>query len=329
MVSVQQTPNKLSRISKTAIAFTIVAVTAILPVRALATDILLGTDAAGTFSHFVGRAISRVVSQHAEGLECRAVPAPDRIHNLTNLQGGSLDIALVEATLIYDAVNRKGDFEFLDIRYDNLTLMARLYDRATLLVARGDAAIASLDQLKGKRINVGPARSRTQRAMELILDAKGWTLQDFKKVEALPSSLSQDSMAFCHGSVQAMLHIGVHPDSTLQQLMGRCNAVPVGMDDADIVKKLILGHPAHTLVRIPAATYPAAEQALATLGTPIALVASGSLDEETVGAIMTVLDQFHPTVQHAHPALADFTVTGTMPDIGIALHPGAAAFLGQ
>jgi len=328
MVSVQQAPNRLSSIPKRVIALAILAVTAILPARASATDILLGTDAAGTFSHFTGRAICRVISQHAEGLECRAVPAPDRIHNLTNLQGGSLDIAMVDATLIYDAINRKGDFEFLDIRYDNLFLLARVYERATLLVARGDAEIASLNQLKGKRINVGPTRSQTQRSMELILDAKGWTLQDFKKVEALPSSLSQDSMAFCHGSVQAMLHIGVHPDSTLQHLMARCNAVPVGIDDADIVK-LILGHPAYTLVRIAAATYPNVEQPLSTLGTPVALVASGSLDEETVGAIMTVLDRFRQTIQHAHPAIASFTVRDKMPDIGIDLHPGAAAYLGQ
>ena len=327
MVPVQQAPNRLPSIPKTVIALAIIAA-AVLPARASALDILLGTDAAGTFSHFTGRAICRVISQHAEGIECRAVPAPDRIHNLTNIQGGSLDIALIDATSIYDAVNRKGDFQFLDIRYDNLFLLARVYERATLLVVRGDAGIASLDQLKGKRINVGPTRSRTQRSMALILDAKGWSLEDFKKVETLPSSLSQDSMAFCHGSVQAMLHIGVHPDSALQQLMARCNAVPVGMDDADIVK-LILGHPAYTLVRIPAASYPAAAQDLSTLGTPVALVASGSLDEETVGAIMTVLDRYRQVLQHAHPAIASFTVQDKMPDIGIDLHPGAAAYLGQ
>jgi len=48
-----------------------------------------------------------------------------------------------------------------------------------------------------------------------------------------------------------------------------------------------------------------------------------------VGAIMTVLDRFRQTIQHAHPAIASFTVRDKMPDIGIDLHPGAAAYLGQ
>ena len=314
-------PNKV-------IALAVLLSLVLFPASAFATEILLGTDAAGTFAHFAGRAISRLISQHANGLACRALPAPDRIHNLTNLQGGSLDIALVDASRLYDAVNKKGDFEFLDIRYDNLTLLARVYDRSILLVARSDAEIESLDQLKGKRINAGAARSATQRFMERIWDVKGWTRRDFSKVDALPSSQSQDSMAFCHGSVQAMLHIGVHPDSTLRQLIDLCNAVLVDMDDADMVK-MILGHPGYSLVQIPATAYPTVGRSVSTLGTPVALVASGSLDDETVRAIMTVLGQNQQMLQHAHPAMESFTVSRTMPDVGIAMHPGAAAYLGN
>lgn len=312
---------------KKAVVLAVLLSSLFLPVRALSMEVLLGTDAVGTFSHFAGRAISRVLSQQAEDLECQVLPAPDRIHNLTNLQGGSLDIALVDASRLYNAVNKKGDFEFLDIRYDNLTILARVYEQAILLVARRDADIGSLDQLAGKRINAGVARSPTHRTLELIMAAKGWTLRDFKKVEALPSSLSQDSMAFCHGSVQAMLHIGVHPDSTLQKLIDLCNAVLVDMDDADIVK-MMLGHPGYSLVRIPAAAYPTVGRDVSTLGTPVALVASGSLDDETVRSIMTALDQSQK-LRMTHPVMESFTLRDTMPDVGIALHPAARAYLGQ
>ena len=328
MSPLQQTLKIFIGIPKKGLALAVLLSLALFPASAFTTELLLGTDVAGTFSHFAGRAISRVISQHAEDLECRALPAQDRIHNLTNLQGGSLDIALVDASRLYDAVNKKGDFEFLDIRYDNLTLLARVYDRSILLVARSDAKIDSLDQLKGKRINAGAARSQTQQSMEMIWAAKGWNLRDFKKVDALPSSLSQDTMAFCHGSVQAMLHIGVHPDSTLQQLISLCNAVLVDMADADMAK-MILGHPGYSLVRIPAAVYPSVGRVVSTLGTPVVLVASGSLDDETVQAIMTVLDQKQTILQHAHPAMESFTVSNAMPDVGIDLHPGAAAYLGK
>lgn len=298
------------------------------PTSTFATDILLGTEASGTFSHFAGRAICRVINRHADGLNCQAVPASDSVHNLTNLQGGSLDMALVDGSLLYDAVNKKGDFTFLDILYDNLTVLSPVYERAIVLVARADAKIDSLEGLKGKRINVGPPRSRTHQAMALILETKGWTAQDFKTVDALPSSLSQDTMAFCHGSVQAMLHIGVHPDSSLQKLINLCSAVPIDMDDADVTK-LVQMHPAYSAVHISEQAYQNLGRPVSTFGVTVALAASGSLDDETVQEIMAVLDQQQQALQHAHPAMDSFSVDKPAPEVGVPLHPGAAAFLSQ
>jgi TRAP transporter TAXI family solute receptor len=282
----------------------------------------------GTFSHFAGRAISRIIDQHADGLQCRAVPAPDRIHNLTNLQGGSIDLALVEISMLRDAVRKKGEFTFLDIQYDNLALVAPVYKRTILLIARADAGIDTLDHLKGKKINAGPPRSPTDREVKRIMGAKGWTQSDFTTVDALPSTLSQDTMAFCHGTVQAMLHIGVHPDSALQKLIDLCDAIPVNMDDADIAR-MIQDHPGYSQVLIPGNVYPALGRSIATIGITVALVASGSLDDETMGDIMGALDHYREALQNGHPAMQAFMEDTTMPDIGITLHRGASAYFEQ
>ncbi len=90
------------------------------PLAADAGDVLLGTGAAGDFSHFTGRVICRILNRSPGELNCRVIPAQDDIHNLTNLNGGSLDLALLDSRLLNDAMTRKGQFQFLDIRYDNL-----------------------------------------------------------------------------------------------------------------------------------------------------------------------------------------------------------------
>ena len=57
------------------------------------------------------------------------------------------------------------------------------------------------------------------------------------------------------------------------------------------------------------------------------LVASGSLDEDTTLAVMTILAKHQASLQSMHPALGQFSVKPSDgPDIGIALHPGAAAY---
>lgn len=58
------------------------------PYSANAFDILLGTEETGTFSHFTGRILCRVINSHAGDIHCKTVPAPDDVDNLTNLRGG-------------------------------------------------------------------------------------------------------------------------------------------------------------------------------------------------------------------------------------------------
>lgn len=302
---------------------------ALTPIFAGAVDILIGTGPEGTFSHFTGRTICRIISRHADDIACRVVPANDAIDNFTNLQGGTLDIGLVDSVMLTDAINKTGYFKFLDIRYDNLRELLPLYDRSVTLVVRGDAHITRLENLKGKRINAGAPRSEERLVTDAILTAKNWTKEDFSLFGELPASQSQDTMAFCHGEIQAIFHIGVHPNPSLQQLLELCNAAIVDMDDKDIAK-LVDSQPGLSQIDIPAGIYPSLQKPVLTFGTTVFLIASGSLDEETAYKIMEALDKNQQYLRSAHTALRDFTV-GPAPKgtAGIELHRGAAKYLSE
>ena len=312
------------------IVFVLLIVT-LFPFSANAFDILLGTGEAGTFSHFTGRTICRIINKHAGGMNCKTVPAPDDVHNLTNLQGGSLDIGLIDSRMLHDAINKTGYFEFLDISYDNIRALVPLYDAPITLVVRGDAEITSLEALKGKRINAGAPRSPQHLAVDTIMKAKNWSKGDFSLVEELSASQSQDTMAFCHGTVEAMLHIGVHPDSSLQQLFRLCEAGLVNMDDNDI-EKLVNDHLAFSKIDIAADTYPSQPESVTTFGTRAVLVASEDLDEQTVYKIIDAIYNSRNRLKRAHPAITPFSeerVRKEKDAAGIKLHPGAAKYFSE
>ncbi len=310
------------------IVFVLLIVT-LFPFSANAFDILLGTGEAGTFSHFTGRTICRIINKHAEDMNCKTVPASDNVHNLTNLQGGSLDIGLIDSRMLHDAMNKTGYFEFLDISYDNLRALIPLYDVPVTLVVRSDAGITSLAELKGKRINAGAPRSLQHLAVDTIMKAKNWSKGDFRLVEKLTASQSQDTMAFCHGTVQAMVHIGVHPDSSLQQLFSLCKAGLVNMDDNDI-EKLVNDHPAFSKINIAANTYPSYPKGVTTFGTRAVLVASEGLDEQTVYKIIDAIYSSRNRLKRAHRAIAPFFEDmAQKDDAGIKLHPGAVKYYSE
>jgi len=231
--------------------------------------------------------------------------------------------------MLYDAINKAGNFEFLDISYENLRVLVPLYYTPITLVVRSDAGINLLEDLKGKRINAGAPLSMEHLAMDTIMKTKNWSNKNFRLVQELPTSQSQDTMAFCHGSVQAMLHIGVHPDSSLQQLFKLCKARLVNMDDKDI-QKLVNDHPAFSKINIAADTYPSHPTSITTFGIVGMLVAAEDLDEQTVYKIMDAIYSNPNRLKSAHPALSLFAAdTARKIDAGAQPHAGAAKYFSE
>ena len=300
-----------------------------LPFSANAFDILLGTGETGTFSHFTGRMLCRIINSYSGDINCKTASTPDDVDNLTNLRAGSLDIGLIDSRMLYDAINKTGNFEFLDINYDVIRVLVPLYYTPVTLVVRSDAGIDSLEELKGKRLNAGAPLSMEHLAMDTIMKTKNWSNKDFGLVQELSPSQSQDTMSFCHGTVQAMLHIGVHPDSSLQQLFKLCKARLVNIDDKDI-DKLVDDHPAFSKINIAADIYPSHPQSITTIGTMGMLVASEDLDEQTVYKIMDAIYSNPKRLKSAHPALSLFAEdTARKNNAGAQPHSGAAKYFSE
>ncbi|MDX2481790.1 MAG: TAXI family TRAP transporter solute-binding subunit [Desulfuromusa sp.] len=299
------------------------------PLSALAFDVRLGTGEPGSFSYFTGRVLCRMINTQVDDINCQQVPTSDDAYNLTNLQGGSLDIGLVDSRPLFDAINKTGSFEFFDISYENLRALAPLYDIPITLIVRNDAGIASLADLKGKRINAGNPGSLQDLAVKTILQAKKWSKQDFSLVADLPPIKSQDTKAFCYGTFQAMLYIGLHPDFSLRQLLKDCNANLVNMDDSDI-EKLVNDHPAFWKIDLAAGTYPSHPEKVVTFGTRAMLVVSEDFDKETAYKIIEIIDKSRKRIAAAHPALSLFSVDVARKSVpGLELHPGATMYFAE
>ncbi len=301
----------------------------LMPSSAAALELLLGTGEAGSFAHFSGRIIERIVNRNEPAVSIKTIPASGDMHNLTNLMQGSLDLALIDSRMLYDAIHKQGNFKFLDIQYDNLRAVLRLYDIPLTLLVRSDAGISSLDELKGKRINAGYPRSPLHLATKTVMKAKNWTKSDFSLFAEISSSLSQDTMAFCHGTTQAMLHMGIHPAPAVSQLLQRCSAQLLAMNDGEMAA-LVAGNTSWVMTRIQAATYPAQAATLETIGSQAVLVASEDLDAASVHAVVELLIGNAQRLQNAHPALV-LDKAGPDKDsiAGAAWHPGTLRFFSQ
>lgn len=295
----------------------------LMPSYASAYDLLLGTGNVGSFSYFSGRMLCRTINKENPDINCSVQATEDEIDNLTNLQAGSLDLAIINSNVLDGAVNKSGQFQFLDINYSTLSILTPLYTRPIGVIVQAKAGISSLNDLKGKRINAGAPGSIERRAMELILNAKGWSANDFKRFEELPTSHSQDTMAFCQGTVQAMITVGVHPSKTTRHLIEDCKGSVLDIND-DAINTLVESRPSfwETEIKVASDSIPAK-----TFGTRAILVASSAIDQKTGYAITKALYKNIQRLQKSHPALSLFPVEDSSKGMkGIQLQQGAKQF---
>jgi TRAP transporter TAXI family solute receptor len=295
-------------------------------------ELVLGTSQSGTFDHHTGRAICRILNSLTEDLECRVKPADDAghadaaVHNLTNIRSGSLDLGIVDSTNHANAVHQSGQFEFLDIRYDNLRSLFSLNNTPFTLIAYQGSGIRDFEDLRGKIVNIGNQGSSQREIMNSLLAAKNWSKKTFKLVEQMPAAQSQDSMALCHRNVDAIVRVNVHPDASIQQVVKLCNAVLISVSGPDIMQ-FIKQNPAYQTIDIPGGTYASNTAPVATFGVKATLITSEEMDEELVYIIVRTLFENLDRLKRTHPSFAFLTPARMYADsLTAPLHRGAIKY---
>jgi TRAP-type uncharacterized transport system substrate-binding protein len=106
-------------------AFVLVGISSI---PAASFELIIGTGPRGSFSHHTSKLLCRIFTNHVSDITCSLSESSDPIDNLTNVLGGSLDLALVDSLLLEESKAGKGAFQYLDINYDGIRIVSPLYE---------------------------------------------------------------------------------------------------------------------------------------------------------------------------------------------------------
>ena len=60
-------------------------------------ELIIGTGPSGSFSHHTGKFLCRIFAKQDEEITCSLSASNDPTDNLTNVQGGALDLALIDS----------------------------------------------------------------------------------------------------------------------------------------------------------------------------------------------------------------------------------------
>lgn len=289
------------------------------PMPAAAAEVILGSGEAVA----VGRALCRLVNRADAGVGCVALATAGDEHNLDNVRIGALDFALVGSEALYAAVTKSGAFAFTDATFEDIREVLTLPGRAFTLVARRRAGISRIADLAGKRVNLGAPGSPARRTMAMVLAAADLDPARLALADQLP--LAQQSLALCHGRLQAAAYMVASPSATVRRVTRLCDAAVVGLD-ADVITKVVAAAPYLAADRIAAGTYPGTDAGVATIASRLVLISATEVDAATVGAVVAAVLGDVARLGRMVPALADADPAAMIRGTGLApRHRGAAA----
>ena len=293
---------------------------------AAALEVAIGTGEPGSAYYQLGRALCRLIDGGSDehGLTCQPLATPGGLFNLENVRGGAIEFGLVPSDLHYYAVEHAGPFEFVDTTYENIRSLFSLYAEFFTLVAHRDAGIAGLDGLKDRRVNNGVWGSAERGFVDSLIAAKGWSSKDFLLAEELP--VSQQSLAICHGGLDAIVYSASHPNRDVGRVLELCNAVLVGVEAGELAA-ITERNPFYVVGEIPADSYPEASEPVTTFGITVTLVSSDEVDDETVYAVVkTVFENLDRLKRSSRPLMAVEPSQMTSDGLTAPLHEGARRY---
>jgi TRAP transporter TAXI family solute receptor len=287
--------------------------------------LVLGTAPVAGRYYPVGGALCRLVNADREqhGLRCLIEATAGAEENLRRLRDGDLQFALVQSDWQYHAY-RSGLGQNGGAPFEELRAVLSLQAVPFTLLTAPDSGIEGLEDLEGKRLNLGPPETPWRAIGDFLVESLGWDEDDFAAVGEL--GLDEQAAGLCDGRIDATVLPTGHPSALVAEAAETCGArlVPV---NGKAVKRLLSEWAFYAPAVIPGGLYPNNPDPVPSFGLRATLVTRADLAEETVYQATKAVFERLGALKAQHAVLAGLEAEGMVTSGNTApLHEGALRY---
>ncbi len=279
---------------------------------------LLTGGTAGVY-YPLGVALGKIYGERIAGIRTSVQSTKASVENLNLLQAGKGELAFTLGDSLIAAW--KGDAEVgFKAPLDRLRGLAAIYPNYVQIVASRDSGIATLADLKGKRLSVGAPKSGTELNARAILGAAGIGYADLGKVEYLPFAESVELMK--NRQLDATLQSAGLGVASIRDL---ATSVPITIVAVPPELVARIGTPFRPGV-IPAGTYTGQAADVPTATIPNFLVTHAGVSDALAHAMVEQLFAGLDQLAAAHAEGRKIRLESALAGMPVPLHPGAERF---
>jgi len=244
------------------------------------------------------------------------------VDNVTKVAKGVVESGFSQANVAYMAYKGLGRFKG-GLPYDNLRVVATLYQELVQLAVRKYSGIDAFEDLRGKRVSLGVVGSGTAVDAEVIMAAHNLNLNDYKAVHF---DLGESADRLRLGKLDAFFIIAGAPVPALEDLAEQANItlLPIHGPAIDELKQRVPFFMSATLAR---GIYRNVEKTK-TLSVGAQWLVSTRLSSKKVFEMTRAL--WHPSTRqvldNGHPVGQQIQLKTALTGLAIPLHDGAKLY---
>ncbi len=291
------------------------------------TFVTIGTGGITGVYYPTGGAIAKIVNKKKDeyGIRATVESTGGSVFNVNAVMAGDLEFGVVQSDRQFQAINGLAEWKDKG-KQDDLRAIFSIHPESITLVAAVDAGIESIEDLRGKRVNIGnPGSGQRQNSIDALTAAgidynTDITAESVKAAEA--PGLLQD------GRIDAFFYTVGHPSGAIKEATAGARKVRFVPVTGAGIDKLIADNPYYAKAKIPVGVYPGAQNDadVETFGVKATFVTSAKVPEKVVYAITKeVFDNFD-SFKKLHPAYAILSKQNMMEGLSAPLHAGAEKY---
>lgn len=301
-----------------------IALVSALSIPAFAAEfITIGTGGVTGTYYPTGGAICRLVNQYKKdtNIRCSVESTGGSVYNINTIKNGELDFGTVQSDVVYQAYQGTGKFQ--GDKVEKLRSVMAIYPELFTFVARKDANINTIMDVKGKRINLGNPGSGNESTALALFKALGIKTSDLAFAGGLKAAEMPDALR--DNKIDGYFYMVGHPTANIKDASNSVDVkiVPINGKKVD---KFVKEHPYFAQADVPGGMYKGNDEGVPTFGVKAVLVTSTDVNDKAVYTVVkAILDNFED-FKKLHPAYSNITKESLLEGLSAPLHEGALKY---
>ena len=285
--------------------------------------IVIGTGGTGGVFYPYGGGLAQLLSKKLPDVQATAEVTGGSVDNIKLLASGNAELGFSTVDSAFDAM--KGEGVYGDVGPQPIATLAVLYPSVLHVVASKASGIASVADMKGKRVSVGSAGSSTESIADRVMVAAG--LDPATDVTRDNLGVGESVNALVDGKVDAFFWIGGVPTPAIKDLVTLHSGDVVFVSTGDLAAKLNETYPGvYARTTLKAGAYAGIEADMPVLRVDNVLLVQQGMDPGFAKEILAAIFDNLAEVQAFHPAAKRLTLETASARSAVPHHPAAVEF---